>query len=544
MKALETTEFDYVVIGAGSAGCVLASRLTEDRDVSVLLLDAGASDKQYFYRRPGALAIVYQVPQLKKKADWGYVTEPQTHADNRRMPWTRSKILGGCSSVNGMIYIRGNRANYDEWRDVYGCEGWGYDDVLPLFKRSEGHEEGASEFHGGDGPLQVSRQQGCSPISDALLESISTVCGVPRIDDFNGAQQEGASIYQMTCANRRRSSTAVAFLYPALERPNFYVQYPAHVTRLTMDGTRCTGVEYTVGGERRTATAKREVILSAGVINSPQILMLSGMGPADHLREHGIDVVADLPGVGENLQDHLMVPLRFHTTKDNLHTSTALHFIAGMLNDFFFNRGWYGKTFLEGGAFVKSTPDQPVPDIQFHSIPWAYPEPNDDQPETATISKEHAFTMLPGLIYPKSRGHLRLKSADPNAAPLIDPRYLSDDDDVRVLLRGIELAREFTATAPMSKYILGERFPGPQAKTEADLRAHIRLACKTIFHPVGTCAMGIGDDAVVDPQLRVRGVENLRIADASVMPRIVGGNTNAPSIMIGEKCADLVRGRC
>lgn len=533
--------YDYVVIGAGSAGCVIAARLSEDPNVRVLVLEAGGKDDTILYKRPGMLAMVYEVPKLKERCDWGYRTLPQKHLNGRRMPWTRGKILGGCSTVNGMLYVRGNRANYDEWRDM-GNPGWGYADVLPYFKKSENHEDGASEYHGAGGPLQVTRQRDISVVSEAYAEAISEVCGVPRLDDFNGAEQEGAGTYQMTCRDRRRSSASVAFLHPALKRPNLSLQLGAHTSRIVVEGGRARAVRFIVAGEEREVRVEGEVVLCAGAIGSPHVLLLSGIGPPAHLREHGIGVVHELSGVGKNLHDHLMAPLRFAATKHTGHTSTAGHFIGGMLRDLLFNSGWFGKTFLETGGFVKTSQAEAIPNLQLLSIPWAYPEPNDDGPEPGTISKQHSFTMLPGLIYPKSRGEVRLGSADPLAPATMDPHYLEEDEDMRVLLDGIRLARKLGKSSALSPYLLAEVTPGEDVKSEAELRAAVRLYAKTIYHPVGTCKMGNGADAVVDAELRVHGIEGLRVADASIMPKIVGGNTNAPSIMIGEKAAELLKG--
>ena len=536
-------EVDYVVIGSGSAGSVIAARLSEDPQVSVLVLEAGGMDDKYFYRRPGALGLVYQIPQLKKSADWGYKTVPLSGMDNREMPYTRGRIVGGCSTVNGMLYVRGHRDNYDRWVEL-GCEGWGWDDLLPLFKRSEGHEDGPTDAHGGDGPLQVTRQQGCSPVSDAWVEAASRVTGAPVVSDFNGGDNEGLGTYHQTCANRRRSSASVAFLHPALlERGNLQLRVGCLVSSLIIEDGRCTGVRYMQDGEAKEVRVRSEVVLSAGAIGSPQILQLSGIGHPDHLKAVGIDTVHALPGVGENLHDHLYVPLRFNATQDTGHTSTAPHFLWGMFRDYFFDTGWFGKTFLEGGGFVKTTADQPRANLQYLTIPWAYPEPNDDIMEDGVISKTPSFTVMPILLYPKSRGSVRLRSSDPAAHPLIDPAYLVEDEDMELLLHGVKQSREIALSEPVRKFLPSEAFPGPAVQTDDQLRAHIRLAGKTVYHPVGSGKMGHDDLAVVDPQLRVHGISGLRIADASIMPEIVGGNTNAPTICIGEKASDLIRGR-
>lgn len=534
-------EWDYIVIGSGSAGGVIATRLTEDPAVKVLVLEAGGTDEKYFYRRPGALGLVYQIPQLKKSADWGYKTVPLPAMDNREMPFTRGKIVGGCSTVNGMLYVRGHRDNYDRWANDLGCDGWSWNELLPLFKYSEGHEEGTSDFHGSDGPLQVTRQQDCSPVSQAWVEAAAAVTGAAQVSDFNAGDNEGLGIYQQTCANRRRSSVGVAFLRPALKRPNLTLEMSALVHKLLVEDGVVVGVRYQQGDQVHEVRASKEVVLCAGAVGSPQILLLSGIGPAEHLKEHNIDVVLDLPGVGQNLQDHLFVPIRFHATAHTGHTSTAPHFLWGMFRDYVTNTGWFGKTFLESGGFVKTDPSQPRADLQFLTIPWAYPEPNDDDPENAPIDKAHSFTVMPILLYPKSRGSVRLCSADPTEAPLIDPGYLQEDEDIQVLLKGLDWARQIAQTPPLSQYMIREAFPGDSVQGEAAMRAHIRLAGKTVFHPVGSCKMGVDDMAVVDPQLRLRGLKGLRVADASIMPEIVGGNTNAPTICIGEKAAILLR---
>ncbi len=537
---MSVKSYDYVVIGAGSAGCVIAARLSEDPNVRVLLLEAGGSDETVLYRRPGMLALVYQVPKLKERCDWGYKTAPQAHMDGRQMPWTRGRIVGGCSTVNGMLYVRGNRQNYDDWRD-FGNPGWGYDDVLSYFKKSENHEDGASDYHGCGGPLQVTRQREISVVSQAFERAIADTCGVPVLDDFNGATQECASTYHMTCRDRLRSSAAVAFLHPALTRPNLELISQATVTRIEIERGRAHAVSYVAGGQQQTVGATAEIIVSAGAIGSPQILLLSGIGPAEHLKSHGIAVKADLPGVGANLHDHLMAPMRFLATKDTGHKSTAGHFLGGMLNEFVFKKGWFGKTFLETGGFIKSEASAKIPDLQLLSIPWAYPEPNDDGVAPAKISTEHSFTVLPCLIYPKSRGEVRLRSADPFAAPAMDPRYLEHPDDLEFLLRSMEIVREIAASKALAPYIKREATPGGQVRSKSELSAHVRLFGKTVYHPVGTCKMGVDELAAVDPELRVRGIEGLRVADASIMPSIVGGNTNAPAIMIGEKAADLIK---
>jgi choline dehydrogenase len=535
-------EVDWIVIGSGSAGSVIAGKLSEDPNETVLVLEAGGMDDLYVYKRPGGLGLVYQIPQLKKSADWGYKTVPLAAMDGREMPYTRGRVVGGCSTVNGMVYIRGNPANYDRWEQTHGCEGWGWSDMKRRFLATEGHADGASDFHGGEGPLRVSKQQHVSPVSRAWNEAAAAVTGAPLDVDFNGASQYGVGLYQQTAFNRRRCSASVAFLHPALKsRQNITLETGALVERIVIEGGRAVGVRYQRDGQTHTVRVRREVILSAGAIGSPQILMLSGIGPADHLRKTGVEVVLDQPGVGANLHDHLYTPFRFEAQQTG-HSSTAPHFLWGMFRDFVANTGWFGDTFLEGGGFLKTSAAASIPDMQFLVIPWAYPEPNDDLPENGKISTKPSITVMPILLYPKSRGSLRLASADPSAHPLIDPGFLTDDADTRVLLEGCRLTREIANTNPLKGFVTREAFPGPAATSdEAGMRAHIRLTSKTVYHPVGTCRMGGDASSVVDPQLRLRGIEGLRVADASVMPEIIGGNTNAPTIAIGAGLVELLR---
>jgi choline dehydrogenase-like flavoprotein len=534
-------EYDYIVIGAGSAGAIVASRLAEDPDVRVLLLEAGGTDRSTFVRKPGMISLVQQIKPLKKRLDWGFTTVPQRHMNDRRIPYTRGKVLGGSSSVNGMLYLRGNRENYDGWAKN-GCGGWSFEDILPFYKKLEDHEDGETAYHGAGGPIRVTRHpaEQISPVSHAFVKAASEVCNIPIADDFNAEIQGCASMYHMSAGNGLRSSTAEAYIQPSLERPNFSVEMRALVRCIVIESGRAAGVEYHQPSGVTVARATREVIVSAGVIGSPQILMLSGIGPADHLRGHGIEVSLDLPGVGRNLHDHLFVPLTYRSPT-SLHRGTAAHFLGGMLREYFFGNGWFGRTVFEAGAFIKSRDEAPIPDIQIHTLPWGYPTPNQDGPGRPYIDKGHCLTVMPTLIYPKSRGEVLLTSNEPDQRPHIDPHFLEDPEDVRLLITAIRRCREICAHPSMNGHLSEELSPGAQSASDTELIDEIKLRATTVYHPVGTCKMGLDPMAVVDPRLKVRGIEGLRVADASIMPEIIGGNTNAPSMMIGERAAAIVK---
>ncbi|MBF6174943.1 GMC family oxidoreductase [Nocardia blacklockiae] len=520
--------FDYVVVGAGSAGCVLAHRLTEDAAVSVLLLEAGPVDDAEEIRIPAAWGTL-----LGTRWDWRYETTPQKYLGGRRAYWPRMKGLGGCSSMNAMIYIRGNPADYDGWRRDFGAVGWSYEEVLPYFVRAETNTGLRSPYHGGAGPLHVENRRYTHELTDAWIEA-AVAAGLPRTDDFNGASQDGVGRYQVTHRNGRRWSTADGYLRPALSRPNLTVRTDSLATRIVFDGTRAIGVTYLRAGAEHTAYADAEVLLSGGAVNSPQLLLLSGVGPAAHLRETGIDVVADLPGVGENLHDHPATPMLWRTrgTSDLAQFETPLRLGQWQA----FGRGPLTSNIGEGGGFSRVGPDAQAPDMQYHVAPTAFYD-NGLHENVAPM-----FTAGPTLVEVHSRGRLRLRSADPRWKPDMDPAYFSDARDLDTLLAGMRQLAEIARQQPLAKYLECPHLPADPADEQA-LRAHAERWTQTLFHPVGTCAMGTGETAVVDPQLRVHGLENLRVVDASIMPRIVRGNTNAPTVMIGEKAADLIRGR-
>ena len=529
---------DYIVAGAGSAGCIIARRLAEG-GASVILLEAGGPDRTRLVRQPGMIAIFHNVPALKKRLDWGYYTAPQAGALGRRIPQPRGRVLGGSGSINGMVFVRGNRQNYDDWAAA-GCTGWSYQDVLPSFKRFEDWENGATALRGSGGPVKVTRQKDLTPASQAFIEALAATAGAKKIDDYNGETQEGVGICQQNASGGLRYSSSIGYLDRREPRnlPNLTVMTGTHITKVLIDQARATGVEIAAEGTRTTIRATREVILCAGVYGSPQLLMLSGVGPAGHLRQHGIGVHADLP-VGDNLHDHLFVPMTYCMTWAR-NRGTTPYFVGGVLAEAIRHDSWMGRTVFEVVGFVRSPQAGQIPDLQIHVLPWSYPFPNQDSPERHKVDKRSALTIMPTLIYPKSRGTLRLASADPAAEPVIDPAYLTEPDDTRLLLDGMELIRATMASPLIADQISLELSPGSAYPDRAALARELPNRVTSVYHAVGTCRMGTDEHAVVDPALRVRGIEALRVADASVMPSIPGGNTNAPAMMIGEHAAGLI----
>jgi choline dehydrogenase len=522
-----STAADYVIVGAGSAGCVLANRLSEDPGVRVTLIEAGGKGKHPNITIPAAFA-----KQFKTKLDWDYATDPEPHCDNRSLYIPRGKGLGGSSNMNAMLYVRGRPLDYDLW-EQQGATGWGWDAVWPYFVKAEDNVRGASEFHGVGGPVRVEEQRSPRRLTGRIMQAVENA-GVPRIADYNGPEQDGVSPVQVFQKGGKRWSAADAYLRPVMDRPNLTVLTKKQVTGIELQGSRAVGVKL-AGGD--VVRAEREVIVAAGAIGSPQLLLLSGIGPAEQLRAVGVPVAHDLPGVGENLQDHPFLTLVWETTLgDSLYGADKP---KPLLEWVLRKSGPLTSTVAEAFAFVRSRPGLPAADLQFHFAPAYFVDHGNEEFDG------HAMTLGPVLVAPKSRGHLRLRSADPNDKPRIVTNSLAEREDLDAFVAGVKLAREWAQTAPLSAETGREFYPGSEVQDDEQIEAWVRAHLELLYHPSGTCRMGAADDdqAVLDPQLRVRGVEGLRVADASVFPVIPGGNTNAPTMMVAERAADLILGR-
>ncbi len=530
-----TPSFDYIVVGAGSAGCVVANRLTAAGH-SVCLVEAGPADSSPLIHIPfGIIGLIRE-----GKHNWGYYTEPEPHLNHRRLYWPRGKTLGGSSSINAMVYIRGNPADYDEWAAA-GNVGWAWNDLFPLFMALENNERGGDALHGTGGDLNVADVRDVNPLSQIFIDA-GRECGFHVNTDFNGERQDGIGFYQVTQKDGLRFSSAKAFLTPVKARSNLTILTGAHATRILLDGKRAVGIEIRQGGATRQIKATREVVLCGGAINSPQLLMLSGIGPREEISRQGINVAHELPGVGKNLQDHLDITLMIRETSKraiSLSLSALPKMCIDLFRFIFLRRGVLSSNASEAGGFV-GLPGEPAdrPGIQLHFIP--------------SFLRDHGRELTPGYgctihacqLRPKSRGEIGLLSADPLAAPRIQPNYLSHPDDVRAMLEAFALVRRMFASRAFTAINGGEDAPGSGVQKEEDIIADIRARAETIYHPAGTCRMGVDDMAVVDPQLRVRGIDGLRVADASIMPTLIGGNTNAPCMVIGAKCAEMMLTSC
>ena len=521
---------DYIVVGAGSAGCVMAARLSEDPGTRVVLLEAGGPDRNPWIHIP----LGYGKTITDPRVNWCYETEPDLNG--RRFYWPRGKVLGGSSSINGLVYIRGQAQDFDHWRQL-GNAGWSFDDVLPYFRKSEDKIGRADELHGTGGPLAVSEVDDYDPISKAFIKSCLDL-GFPGNDDFNGRVQEGAGYYHLTTRNGRRCSTAVGYLRPAMKRPNLQVITHALSERIVLEGKRAVGVTYRQGRDSRTVRARRDVIVCGGALNSPQLLLLSGIGPAAHLQEHGIEVRHDLPGVGQSMQDHfqsrIVLKCRFPITVNDIMMSKVRMVKTGL--DYLLRRkGPLTIAAAQAGLFARTRPELETPDVQFATVIFSADRPAEG------LHKFSGFSLVVYQLRPESRGVLKLKSADPAVPPAMHPNYLATETDRRTIVDGLKLGRRILGTPDMQHFITGEYIPGEDVRTDDELLDYAKQYGGTVFHPTSTCKMGSDPMAVVDSSLKVHGMTGLRVVDASVMPAVVSGNTNAATIMIAEKAADMIR---